>query len=221
MNSRKLKLTFGIAAGLFVATGAQAQLHMPSALGGSSSASSSDAMAAQDSLVKTFIGSQTEVLAAQALLSRAYDLKDQADLLDAEQKALQSGSLDTDALKKTVDISTKANAAIAAQQGKQTVLSAEGKQYYAQSLPHFAKGVIGTQQVIAQAEKFTSAAKGSMSGLSALTSGMTKLKAGAYVARATPSYAKTLFNVFRKTVSISRSNNIAVPSDATAALGAL
>ena len=221
MNNKVLKLVFGIAAGTFVVTSANAQFHLPAALGGSSSASSGDAMAAQDSLVKSFVSSQTEVLAAQELLSRAYGLKDQADLLDATQKALQSGSLDTDALKKTVDISSKANDEITAQQDKQTVLTAEEKQAYVQSLPHFAKGVIGTKQVIAQAEKFTSAAKGSMTGVSGLASGMTKLKAGVYVARATPSYAKTLFDVFRKTMSISRSNNIAIPSDATAALGGI
>ena len=75
--------------------------------------------------------------------------------------------------------------------------------------------------VIVQAEKFTSTAKGSMSGLSGLTTGMSKLKAGAFVAKSTPSYSKNLFDVFRKTMTISQNNGVKVPADATQALGGL
>jgi hypothetical protein len=112
--------------------------------------------------------SSTEVLAAQILLSKAYDLKDQAALLQSQQTALQSGAVDTDTLEKTVDISSKANDEITTQQNKQTALTAQEKDYYAQSLPHFAKGVVGTRDMVAQAQKFTTTAKGSMTGLSAL-----------------------------------------------------
>jgi hypothetical protein len=154
-------------------------------------------------------------------LAQAYGLKDQAKLCDDQQKALQSTSLDTPTLEKTVDISSKANDEISAQQAKQTTLTTEEKEYYAQSLPHFAKGVLGTHDVIVQAEKFTSTAKGSMSGLSGLTTGMTKLKAGAFVAKSTPSYSKNLFDVFRKTMTISQNNGVKVPADATQALGGL
>jgi len=225
MNTMKLKLAVGIAATLLVATSANAQFHLPSALGGSAAASPSssagDPMVAQDALVKSFVGSQIEVLTAQSLLAQAYGLKDQADLLDSQQRALQGGAVDTDTLKKTVDISSKANDEITEQQDKKTVLTAEEKGYYSQSLPHFAKGVMGTHGVIAQAAKFTSAAKGSMTGLSGLGGGLTKLKAGAFVARSTPSYSKNLFDVFRKTMSISQSNGVKTPSDATQALGSL
>jgi hypothetical protein len=60
-----------------------------------------------------------------------------------------------------------------------------------------------------------------MSGLSGLTTGMTKLKAGAFVAKSTPSYSKNLFDVFRKTMTISQNNGVKVPADATQALGGL
>jgi hypothetical protein len=155
------------------------------------------------------------------LLAKAYDLKDSAGELELQQKALQGGAVDKDTLKKTIDISDKANEEITAQQSKQTTLTAEEKEYYQQSLPHFAKGVLGTREVIVQAQKFTSVAKGSMSGMGALSGGMTKLKAGAYVATATPSYSKNLFDVFRKTMSISQSNGVKIPSDATQAVGEL
>lgn len=225
MNSMKIKLAVGIAAALLVATSANAQFHLPSALGGSPSAGSTsgsgDPMVAQDALVKSFVGSQIEVLAAQSLLAQAYGLKQSADDIDALQRALQSGTVDTDTLKKTIDVSDKANDEITAKQNEKTTLTAEEKGYYSQSLPHFAKGVIGTHDVIAQVAKFTSAAKGSMTGLSGLTGGLTKLKAGAFVARSTPSYSKNLFDVFRKTMSISQNNGVKAPSDATQALGSL
>jgi hypothetical protein len=221
MKLTKRALTVCMIAGLATTFAANAQFHLPSALGGSPSASSGDAMASQDALVKSFVGSQIEVLAAQTLLAKAYDLKDSAGELELQQKALQGGAVDKDTLKKTIDISDKANEEITAQQSKQTTLTAEEKEYYQQSLPHFAKGVLGTREVIVQAQKFTSVAKGSMSGMGALSGGMTKLKAGAYVATATPSYSKNLFDVFRKTMSISQSNGVKIPSDATQAVGEL
>jgi hypothetical protein len=212
------------AAFAFAAPSAHAQFKMPSALGGSSSSSSSssDAAAAQDALVKSFVSSQSEVLAAQALLTKAYGLKEDAARIEASQTALQSGAVDKDTLQKAVEVSAQANEAIAAKQAKKTVLTAEEKQSYVASLPHFAKGVIGIHKVLDEARKFVSTAKGSMgSGLSSMGSAMTKLKAGMYVAKASPSYAKSLFDTFKKTVSIGKSNGIKMPADATAALGDL
>ncbi|RDS86297.1 hypothetical protein [Dyella psychrodurans] len=221
MKGTKLALTACIVSALFAASAANAQFHLPSLGTASTTNSSSDALAAQDQLVKSFIASQSEVLNAQSLLAQAYGLKDQAAACDAQQKALQSTGTDTNALQKTVDVSNSANEAIAEQQAKQTTLTAEEKEYYAQSLPHFAKGVLGTRDVVMQAEKFTATAKGSMTGMSGLTTGLTKLKAGAFVAKSTPSYSKNLFDVFRKTMTISQNNGVKVPSDATQALAGL
>jgi hypothetical protein len=221
MNRTKVALVVCIVSALFVASAANAQFHMPSLGSGSSANSSSDALAAQDQLVKSFVASQSEVLSAQSLLAQAYGLKDQAAACDAQQQALQSAGNDTNALQKTIDVSNSANAAIEEQQAKQATLTAEEKEYYAQSLPHFAKGVLGTRDVVMQAEKFTTTAKGSMSGLSGMTTGLTKLKVGAFVAKSTPSYSKNLFDVFRKTMTIGQANGVKVPSDATQALAGL
>lgn len=210
---------------VFCAASAHAQFKLPGGLGGSSSSSSDDggdAVAAQDSLVKSFVSSQSEVLAAQVLLAKAYDLNDQVALLEAQQKALQSGAVDQDALKKTVEISSNANREISAQQAQKSELSAQGKQYYEESLPHFARGVAGTRVMVGEAQKFTAAVKSSANGgLAGAGAAMTKLKAGMYVAKETPSYSKSLFDTFKKTVSISKSNGVKVPSDATQALGDL
>jgi hypothetical protein len=221
MEAKSVVLAACIISGLSSATVANAGIHFPGIGSNSNSSSSSDVLAAQDSLVRSFVASQREILTAQSLLAKAYGLKDQAEACDVQEKALESAGTDTDALKKTVDVSNAANEAISAQQAKQATLTAEEKGYYGQSLPHFAKGVVGTRDVVVQAEKFTTSAKGSMTGLSGLAGGMTKLKAGAFIARSVPSYSKSLFDVFRKTLSIGRNNGVSVPDDATQALSSL
>ncbi|RAP58105.1 hypothetical protein [Oleiagrimonas sp. MCCC 1A03011] len=186
------------------------------------SKSNTDMSASQDALVKDFVGSQKEVLTAQALLSRAYGMKDQAEQLEAEQKALSSGSVDESSLKKTVEISKAANKKIAEKQAKQVKLNAEEKKAYSASLPHFAKGVLGTRKTVQEAEKFASSVKSSAGGgLAGLASGFGKLKEGLYIAKATPGYSKELYTVFKKTVMIGKKNGVTVPANATDALGGL
>lgn len=207
-------LALCLSAALFAGS-AYAGFHLPQ-LGSSSAAAAPN----EDAMVQSFVQSQGEILAAQVLLAKAYGLKDQAEACEAQATALKSSGVDTDTLKKTVDVSNSANAAIAAQQDKQAALTTQEKTYYAQSLPHFAVGVLGTRQVVEDAEQFAGAARGSM-GLSALSGGATKLRAGMFIAHAMPSYSKNVYEVFRKTVEIGRNNGVQVPSDATAALGGI
>jgi hypothetical protein len=197
------------------AVSAYAQFHLPH-LGSSSTTTAPN----EDAMLQSFIQSQGQILAAQVLLAKAYGLKDQAAACEAQETALQSSGVDTDTLKKTVDVSNSANAAIAEQQDKQAALTAQEKTYYAQSLPHFAEGVLGTRKVVQEAEQFAGAAHGSM-GLSTLSGGITKLRSATFIARAMPSYSKSVYSVFRKTVEIGRNNGVQVPSNATAALGSL
>ena len=191
------------------------QFHLPH-LGSSSTTSAPN----EDAIVQSFIQSQGQILAAQVLLAKAYGLKDQAAACEAQEMTLKSSGVDTDTLKKTVDVSNSANAAIAAQQDKQATLTNQEKTYYAQSLPHFAEGVLGTHKVAQEAEQFAGAAHGSM-GLSALSGGVTKLRDATFIARAMPSYSKSVYSVFRKTIEIGRNNGVQVPANATAALGSL
>lgn len=229
MKLSKQMLVVGTLTLLMTATMAQAQFKLPSVLTGNKASSTGaspdggDALAAQDALVRTFVESQTEVVTAQALLAHAYDMKDQAALLEAQQKALTSGGVkEASDLQTSVDISNKAAAEITAEQEKQGTLSDEGKKYYAQSLPHFIKGVVGTHKLVSEAAQFGSTTKSSLSGgLAGIGTGVTKLKAGMYVAKATPGYSKAVFDTFRKTVSIGRSNGVKIPADATKALGGL
>lgn len=208
--------------GIFFAGTASAQFHVPK-LGGSSQSQSSDAQAAQTKLVKNFVAAQTETLTAQALLAKAYGLKSQAAACQVQINALKSSGTDKDTLKKTVDISNSANKAIAAQQATHTKLSVKGKDYYAKSLPHFVKGLVGIRKLVTESSQFLETAKSSASssGLGGLVGGATKLKAGLFVAKAMPSYAKNLTDVVRKTVSIGKKNGVKIPDNATSALGSL
>lgn len=228
MNIAKRTLSVAVISLLATAGAAHAQFKLPAALGGSSASTASpgdsDAAVSQDGLVRTFVGSQMEVLAAQQELALAYDLKDQAALIASEQQALSSGGVtEASQIQTSIQVSDNANAAIAAKQAQQTALSEDGKKHYAASLPHFVKGVAGTRQLVVEASKFTASAKSAMTsgGIAGLAGGMTKLKAGAYVAKSTPAYSKQVFDAFRKTVSIGQSSGVKVPSDATQALGGL
>jgi hypothetical protein len=225
MHITKRSLSIAVVS-LLAAASAHAQFKLPGALGGSNAPaaapSEGDAAVSQDSLVRTFVASQTEVLAAQQELAQAYGLKDQAALIASEQQALSSGGVtEASQIQTSIQVSDSANAAIAAKQAEQATLSEEGKQHYAASLPHFVKGVAGTRELVLQASKFTSSAKSSMAsgGFAGLAGGMTKLKAGAYVAKSTPAYSKQVFDAFRKTVSIGQSSGVKIPADATHAIG--
>ena len=227
MKLAKTTLAAGSLVLLIFSATADAQFKLPSALGGSSPTSSganasagADASISSDSLVRTFVASNKEILTAQSLLELAYGNKTKAQELQNESDALKSGGVDKAQLEKVVDLSNQASEELTAKQAQQTKFSAEEKQYYVQSLPHFAKGVVGTRQLVADVTKFGSNAKGSMmgGGMSALSGGFGKMKAGLYVAKATPGYSKNVFNTFRKTVSIAQSNDVKVPADATQAL---
>ena len=82
---------------------------------GSSSSSASAAApdeAAQEALVRRFVSSQSHSLQAQTSFARAFGLAEQVQLLEAERQALSSGSVNVDAMKKSVSVSEAAQAAI-------------------------------------------------------------------------------------------------------------
>ncbi len=185
------------------------------------SSSNADLGTSQQALITDFVGSQREVLQAQALLERAYGFKDKAELLQAQQKALSSGPIDENSLKKTVELSRSANKQIAAEQAKQGALTSQEKAAYTASLPHFADGVIGTTKTVTAAQNFASSAESGGGGLAGMVSGADKLKVGLYIAKVTPAYSKELYSVFKKTVMIGRKNGVTIPANATNALGSL
>lgn len=218
------KIGLGVASIVFVAGAgvAHAQFKLPGALGSLTGSSSNSATTdvTSDSLVRSFVSANQEVLTAQKFLALAYDQKDKAALLESEAAALQNEGVGSDELKKAVELSAKTNEELATMQAEKAQLSEEQKQYYVQSLPHLVRGVAGTRQVIDQASKFGASAESSMV-TGGLGGGMSKLQAAMFVVKETPSYSKAVFDMFRKTVAIGKSNKVKMPADATSALSGL
>jgi soluble cytochrome b562 len=185
----------------------------------SAAAKPADPAVEQDALVKSFVAAQQETLVAQIAFAKAFGLKEQAGLLQAEHDALSKGPLDKDGLEKLTSTTADANTALAAKLESQTEVSAEGKKDYANGLGHYLKAVVQTLALTKQAQGFTT----SLSQGSILQKGqmLTKLAAGAYVAKATPGFAKTMYDTSKKAVTYATNNKIPVPKDATSALGSL
>ncbi|MDR2637217.1 MAG: hypothetical protein LBB55_02670, partial [Zoogloeaceae bacterium] len=78
-------------------------------------------------LVKHFVAAQKLVLDAQISFAKSFDLADQVQLLEAEKKAISSGSVDKSVLEKSVTISDRANKAIEEKIKAQPALNASSK----------------------------------------------------------------------------------------------
>jgi hypothetical protein len=173
----------------------------------------------QDALVSSFVAAQGETLLAQIAFAKAFGLKQQADTLQAEHDALGKGPLDKDGLAKLTSTTSDANAALNAKLESETIASAEGKKDYATGLGHYLRAVVQTLALTKQVQGFTaSLSQGSMFQKGQM---LTKLAAGAYVAKATPGFSKVMYDTSKKAVTFATKNKIPVPKDATSALGSL
>ena len=102
--------------------------------------------------VDSFVTSNNHLLTAQIHFAEALGLKDQVDLLKAEQQALGSGSIDTDRLKKVSEVSANAQRAIDERQGAQPALDAEAKAAYGEGLVSLFSGVMTGRDVVKNAQ---------------------------------------------------------------------
>lgn len=172
-----------------------------------------------DQLVNSFIAAQSKALEAQIFLANAFDLKDQATLLEVEKNAISSGALDTDGIKKSREVSNNAQAAISAKIAEDAVLSVEGKKLYTKAVPVYIDAVKLTIVLVNTAANYAnSKGKGGMAGLTGMGQG---LKSAAYVAKETPEFSKLLYDTSKKVVTYANKNKISVPKDSTAVLGNL
>ncbi len=193
-----------------------------SLLGKKSSKPAGDAYAMQDKLVKTYISSATSINAAQILLAKAFGLKDQVAKLEAEKKALSSGSVsDEDSIEKSIEVSDAANKAIQEKIKKGATLSSDGKKHYIKSFVPYVNGLVGSKSVVEEAKPFLESAKSTISnaGFTDTLSVTNKLKAGTFVATTMPSYVQSLWETSKLMVTYSKDNKIGVPEDATDSIG--
>jgi hypothetical protein len=165
-------------------------------------------------LVKRFVVAQNLVLDAQIAFANSFDLADQAQLLEAEKKALSSGSVDKNVLEKSVTVSERAQKAIDEKIKAQPTLSAASK-------AHYARGLIALTGSVAQAKKLPDAANKLMESatgdaLSFLSDN--KLSTGVWVAKETPGYLSALVSTTRSALSFGKLMGISLPKNADALL---
>jgi len=215
---RKIAVPLLISATL-VSAPAHAQLSKLSNLVGGKSDTAAPAAtapdeAAQDALVRQFVAAQSPALNAQGYFAKAFGLAEQAQLIEAEKKAISGGQVDTGQLKKTVEASEAVQRMIDEKVASGQPLSAESKQ-------HYAAGLIALVEAAVQARKLGESATAFTTGLKSLNpmqaaSAATKLKAGAWVAKSSPSYIKSLYSSTKSALTYAKANNIQVPKNADA-----
>lgn len=165
-----------------------------------------------EAFVDSFVTSYTQVLTAQVHFAEALGLKDQVDLLKAEQQALGSGSIDTDRLKKISEVSTNAQRAIDARQQEQPALDAQSKAAYGKGLVSLLEGVVTGREVVQNAQ-----AVGSSLGSNPMSL-MGSARTASYVVKESPGYLKNLQQSARMAMQFGKDNGIEAPSNATSLL---
>jgi hypothetical protein len=183
--------------------------------------SSSGILNQQTQLVRDFSGSQLEVLQAQGLLAKAFDDKTEAATLAADEQALSQGASASD-IEKAMTDSSSVNAKIKAQMDKGEVLTAQGRQLYVQSLPHYATGLAKAVAMRPDFPKFLSGAESAIASASVMEklSLRNKLSDGVYIAKNAPGYITNLQSTTSDILSYAKKENIPVPNNVTSLIPA-
>lgn len=162
--------------------------------------------------VSSFVTSNNHLLTAQVHFAEALGLKDQVELLKAEQQALGSGSIDTDRLKKVSEVSANAQRAIDERQGAQPALDAEAKAAYGEGLISLFSGVMTGRDVVKNAQ-----AVGSSLGSNPMSL-MGDARTAAYVVKEAPAYLKNMQSSAKAAMQFGKNNGVEAPSNATSLL---
>lgn len=204
-------------AGIALALGAgqaHAGLKLPG-LGKKDDATAATQAPSGDALVDAFLKSQGSVVAAQADLAAALDLKAEVAKLEAEKKRLGAGQLDIDAMKKSREISAAVQAEIDAKIAAQPQLSTEQRKHFTTGLAHYGVALLGARGLLQQAQQFTAAVGSNPMSM------MGKARTALWVGKETPGYVKGVAGTTRQLFAFAKSNGIKPPANATAALDGL
>lgn len=178
-------------------------------------AAGADSGADLAALVTSFAGSQQAVISAQIEFAEAFGLQDQATLLQAEQKALSSGQVDTRTLKKVRKVSDEASRLIEKKLTETSALTGASKKNFTAGIVHYGKALVLAAATVDSAQAAGNSIAGNPLTMSA------EAKTAVYVARATPGYFKNLQKSTKMIFDYARRNDIEPPSDATALLAGL
>jgi len=109
---------------------------------------------ANTALVRIFFESSNNYLQAQELLLMAYGKNTEAaQVKEAIAYAKDSGVSDENKMKNSIKVTTESSKTIETSMNDQSYqLTADGKAYYAKSLPYLGKGIMGTIELKPQAQ---------------------------------------------------------------------
>lgn len=180
-------------------------------------ASQADVEVQQEKLVKSFVASQESLLQAQSLIAEALGLKGEKEKLDAERKALGSGSADKKSLKRSVGLSEDAQETIQKKMDAGEALSDSGKKLIAKSLVPYSISVAGVAGMVIDAKTLASDIQGQVK--SAGMAGAMKVKkafdVGLYIAPKVPGLAAGMTKQLASMVSFAKKNGVKVPKEAS------
>lgn len=185
---------------------------LKSATGGGSSAGG-DLVGQQDTLVRSYVAANKDVLTANAKMLQALNMKDAAAQAQQTADAMTEGATkdSLDAADKAVASSTNA---VAAELEKKPVLDANSKVLYAQGLGSLANG----------ASKYAGLSKGVQSMSSGLSSNpmmVTKLQSAVSIVQNFPAAMTNVGQTLKKAIAFAQSSDVPVPKNAADALAAL
>lgn len=165
----------------------------------------------QAGIVKSLVVGFKEYTEGQAQVARALGLKDQADLLDSEQKALGGGNVnDADSIEKTLSVTADAQKAIDEKMAEGVTLSAEAKKQIAKALPSYVKGTLHTVKLLPEikswGESATSTIKGA--GLMDIPKLKKKFGTGMFIVSKLPGYITTAKDSYSSLLAFSKKNEI-------------
>lgn len=168
-----------------------------------------------DALVDSFGQAQGHVFSAQHSLAEALGLKDQLALLQAEQKAMASGQVDLDAMKKRRTLADSVQAAIDARMVEQPELGAGSRAKFTEGLVSYIKAAVSSRAIVMQAQAY-----GQSIGLNPMAL-LGKARGAAYVVKEAPGFVKGMTGTTKALLAYAKRNKIEVPKNATAALDGL
>lgn len=223
-----IKNTAGLAAiALFVCSPLQATaqfggLKVPSIPGVTSSETSSyDLNSGQAGLFASFTAAQSQVLQAQILLAKAFELKELAATLEAEAEFIGRAEVDTKRMKDSMATSSAAQEAIAARMDEGAVLSDEGKAYFAEAIPYLLQGTLSVGKLPGEAQALADGVKSVAQNGSIIQKAQAAQLVGptASFATAVPGFVRSTYDSYKKVVTYGQQNSLPIPENATDALG--
>ena len=176
-----------------------------------------DASGLQEGLVKKYVAANVEINTAQTLLAQSLGLKDSAASLEANAKALSSGNLDQKSLSGINQTSENVNQQISAAMAESKPLSDDSKKLYAESLPHFVKGMGISKDLPAELKTFSSSAQQQISAASMIDKLKVKdkLAVGMYLVSDAPKFITNTSSTLKSVLTYAKANKIETPKNAT------